>query len=158
MSPRAAWRLEALGFSQVYDYVPGKVDWLAHGLPSEGRLAAEPTAGDVARPDVPTCALDEELADVRVRVREAGWDTCVVVNEHDVVLGRLGRSALTSDVRGRVEDVMSEGPSTVRPHKPLREIAQRLRDRGLSTALVTTADGRLVGVLRLEEAERHVTQ
>ena len=32
MSPRAAWRLESLGFSHVYDYVAGKIDWLAAGL------------------------------------------------------------------------------------------------------------------------------
>ena len=32
MSPRAACRLAALGFEQVYDYMPSKVDWLARGL------------------------------------------------------------------------------------------------------------------------------
>jgi hypothetical protein len=35
MSPRAACRLELLGFTQVYDNVAGKADWLAHGLPTE---------------------------------------------------------------------------------------------------------------------------
>ncbi len=39
MSPRAAWRLESLGFTRVYDYVAGKVDWFAAGFPREGRLA-----------------------------------------------------------------------------------------------------------------------
>jgi hypothetical protein len=33
MSPRAAWRLEGLGFERVYDYVPGESDWFASGLP-----------------------------------------------------------------------------------------------------------------------------
>ena len=33
MSPRSAWRLEGLGFERVYDYVPGKADWFASGLP-----------------------------------------------------------------------------------------------------------------------------
>jgi len=32
MSPRAATRLEQLGFD-VYDYALSKVDWMAHGLP-----------------------------------------------------------------------------------------------------------------------------
>ena len=27
MSPRAAWRLDSLGFQQVYDYVAGEADW-----------------------------------------------------------------------------------------------------------------------------------
>lgn len=153
MSARAAWRLEALGFTAVYDYVPGKADWLAQDLPSEGTLAGEPTAGDVARRDVPTCTLDERLADVQRRAGEAGWDTCIVVNAENVVLGRLGRKALASASDARVEEVMAEGPATIRPHVPLATIAQRLRDRGLATALVTASDGRLIGLLRLEDAE-----
>src|SRR6516162_4380923 len=36
MSPRAAWWLEAAGFSPVYDYVAGKADWLAADLPFQG--------------------------------------------------------------------------------------------------------------------------
>jgi rhodanese-related sulfurtransferase len=36
MSPRAAARLATLGFTRVYDYAEGKVDWLAHGLPGRG--------------------------------------------------------------------------------------------------------------------------
>jgi rhodanese-related sulfurtransferase len=39
MSPRAVWRLEAMGFSRVYDYAVGKVDWMAAGLPTEGTNA-----------------------------------------------------------------------------------------------------------------------
>jgi hypothetical protein len=31
MSSRAASRLEALGFGQVYDYVAGKADWGSFG-------------------------------------------------------------------------------------------------------------------------------
>jgi hypothetical protein len=35
----AAWRLESLGFAQVYRYTPGKADWLANELPVEGQQA-----------------------------------------------------------------------------------------------------------------------
>jgi hypothetical protein len=49
MSPRAASRLEGLGFERVYDYVPGKADWFARGLPTERRLASVPTIGEAAR-------------------------------------------------------------------------------------------------------------
>jgi hypothetical protein len=38
MSPRAAWRFEVLGFDQVVDYLTGKVDWRAAGLPTSGRV------------------------------------------------------------------------------------------------------------------------
>jgi len=49
MSPRAAWRLESLGFGEVYNYIASKVDWLAFGLPGEGDEAATPRAGDIPR-------------------------------------------------------------------------------------------------------------
>jgi hypothetical protein len=62
MSPRAACRLEALGFSEVYDYVPGKVDWLARGLPREGEKAGETRAFELVVDDVVTCAPVNESA------------------------------------------------------------------------------------------------
>jgi hypothetical protein len=68
MSPRAACRLETLGFGAVYDYVAGKADWLAHGLPREGELAAEARALDIAAHDVITCPLDARVDDVRAQV------------------------------------------------------------------------------------------
>ncbi len=74
MSPRAAWRLEGLGFEKVYDYVPGKADWFASGLPKEGRLASVPTIGDAARRDVPTCAPAEKVENAWNRVQAVGWD------------------------------------------------------------------------------------
>lgn len=75
MSPRAAWRLEALGFSQVYDYVAGKVDWGAAGLPREGTAITEENMGEVADANVPTCRLEERLRDVQERARATDWDT-----------------------------------------------------------------------------------
>jgi Mg/Co/Ni transporter MgtE len=148
MSPRAAWRLDALGFEHVFDYAPGKADWAAAGLPIEGRAAGVPTAGSAADPDVPTCTLDDDLRQVRERVRRTSWDQCIVVNDERVVLGRLGRKALAADDERTVEDAMTEGPGTVRPDTPLDELLARLERRQLETALVTTSDGRLVGVVR----------
>jgi|SRR5215208_6910276 len=148
MSPRAAWRLEALGYEQIYDYVAGKADWGAAGLPREGAVAAEPTAGGAADRDVPTCSLGDDLTAVRVRVRMSGWDQCIVVNEQGIVLGRLRRRALAADDERTVEEAMTDGPSTVRPNVPLDELTRRLERRTLRTALVTTSDGRLVGVVR----------
>ena len=89
MSPRAAWRLESLGFGEVYDYDDGKLDWMAAGLPTEGANAQRPRAADVARKEVPTCGVKERLGEVTNRVREQGWDATVVVNEERVVLGLL---------------------------------------------------------------------
>jgi CBS domain-containing protein len=154
MSPRAAWRLEDLGFEKVYDYVPGKADWFASGLPKEGRLASLPTIGDSARRDVPTCAPAEKIGVVREGVRKAGWDACVVVNEERVVLGLLRKKELASDPEAPVEEVMRNGPATFRPNEPGRKMAERMQDRGATAVLVTTSDGKLVGLLYREGTER----
>jgi hypothetical protein len=100
---------------EVYDYVAGELDWLAAGLPTEGRNAELPRAGDVARPDAPTCRLDEPIGPVRERVRAAGWDACVVANDQRVVLGLLGAEELQRGQNEPVEQVMRPGPSTFRP-------------------------------------------
>lgn len=154
MSPRAAWRLETLGFARIYDYVAGKADWAAAGLPLEGTAAGRPTAGAVADPDVPTCALDDDLGEVRARMRRAAWETCIVVNAERIVLGRLGRTALAEDGPGTVETAMTTGPSTVRPSKPLADLIAQMDRSGWSTALVTTSEGMLVGLVRRDATER----
>jgi hypothetical protein len=91
MSPRAACRLESLGFQEVYDYAAGEADWFAYGLPMEGTNASIPHAGDLARRDVPTCRLDDDLRDVVRRLRASDWDACPVTNDERVVLGLLRR-------------------------------------------------------------------
>src|SRR5712691_5982171 len=105
MSPRAAWRLESIGFTKVCDYVAGKADWGSFGLPLDGTKG--PRAGEHVRADVPTCRLEERLQDVRRRVTAAGWDTCIVVDASAVVLGRLGRNALARDEEITVEAAMA---------------------------------------------------
>jgi CBS domain-containing protein len=153
MSPRAAWRLEGLGFEKVYDYMPGKADWFASGLPKEGKLANIPTIGETARRNVPTCGLRDRVGDVRERARKAGWDRCVVVSEGRVVLGLLREGELSSDPESAVETVMRAGPTTFRPHEPVEKLAERMRKRGASSILVTTPDGRLVGLLYRTDAQ-----
>ena len=154
MSPRAAWRLEGLGFERVYDYVPGKADWFASGLPREGRLASVPTIGEAARRDVPTCAPAEKVGAVRERLRKAGWDRCVVVNKDRVVLGLLRERELSSDPKSPVEEAMRNGPATFRPNEPVGKMAKRMHARGATAVLVTTSDGRLVGLLHRKDVEQ----
>ncbi|HEV2458806.1 MAG TPA: CBS domain-containing protein [Ktedonobacterales bacterium] len=154
MSPRAAWRLESLGFAEVYGYAAGKADWLAWGLPREGRTAQVPTVGEVARRDVPTCGLADRVGDVKARAQAAGLDVCVVVNERRVVLGLLRSQELeASDPEAPAEQVMRAGPTTYRPNVPAREAAARMRAREVDVLTVTTPDGVLVGLLRREDAE-----
>jgi CBS domain-containing protein len=142
-----------MGFPKVHDYVAGKKSWGSYGLPREGASVPERTAGDVTHREVPTCTLDDRLADVREAVQAAGWDTCVVLNEQRVVLGRLGRKAVASGGDETVEKAMSPGPSTVRPSIGTDALLDRMRSRNLTSYLVTTPDGRLVGLVRRGDLE-----
>ena len=152
MSPRAAWRLESLGFREVYDYVAGKLDWMAAGLPTEGTNAQHPRAGDVARKDVPTAQLDERLGDVRERVRAKGWEAVVVITSERVVLGLLRSKELEKDPDLRMEQAMRPGPSTFRPYVSIKEMAENMTKHMLESSPITTSDGRLVGLLLQKDA------
>jgi predicted transcriptional regulator len=85
-----------------------------------------------------------------------------VVDVQGVVLGRLGPKALgadaetTAELGADVESVMDPGPSTIRPDTSLESIVERLKKRDRTSALITSSDGRLVGVLRREEAEQRL--
>lgn len=144
MSPRAAARLEQLGFGAVYDYVGSKMDWMGAGLPWEGTQADGPTLGGLADPQVATCRLDDTVG--AVRAPGGGPPLCLVVDERRVVLGLVPAEALELDPARPVADVMQEGPSTYRPHVPAAEMAERLARHPQAYLVVTTLDGRLVGV------------
>jgi CBS domain-containing protein len=135
----------------VYDYVAGKLDWVAAGLPTEGTNATRPRARDVARRDVPTCRPEEPMRAVRARVAAARWDACVVVNDERVVLGLLRAAELRRDDEERVDRVMRPGPSTFRPHVPIDDITKFMATHDLPNCPITTSDGRLVGLLRRED-------
>src|SRR5579864_4336251 len=152
MAPRAAARLEAMGFRDVHEYKAGKLDWLAAGLPTEGENSQKPRASIAARKDVPTCGPGERLGDVRARSVAAGWDAAVVVDESDVVLGLLRAQELARGDDLQVADAMRPGPSTFRPYVPIKEMADYMTEHDLESSPVTTSDGKLVGLLLRSEA------
>jgi rhodanese-related sulfurtransferase len=138
MSPRAAALLDLLGFERVYDYAPSKVDYLARGLPREGEKAGERRAVDALRDEVVRFAPGDSAEDARGRIDASPFGFGLVVDENGVVLGRLRRSALERSEDGAVEQVMEVGPSTVRAHVPAEDLRERLEQRELSCAIVTT--------------------
>jgi CBS domain-containing protein len=141
-------RLETLGFEIVCDYVAGKQDWLAFGLPVEGRLSLVPTIGRLSHRDVPLCYPSEKIRDIQRRLNINEWDTCVVVSAASVVLGLLHKTSCQSaDPDMPVEQLMEHGPSTFRPHVKTEEMATHMDKNNLNTTLVTTPDGKLVGLL-----------
>jgi CBS domain-containing protein len=150
MSPRAAWRLNQLGFEQVYDYSAGKIDWIAAAWPTEGPGPAEPRVLTATDPNVPTCGLDEMLGAVRRRL-EPAIATCVVINDHRIVAGRVDHlDTVDPEDQRLVSEVMRPGPTTIRPSDNLDEVRGRMRARHVQQLLVTTPDGELLGLLHPE--------
>jgi CBS domain-containing protein len=156
VSPRAASRLESLGFPRVYDYAAGKADWGSYGLPLEGEADSSTRVSSIATAEAPTCRLDESVAEVAARLPES-WDICVVTNDRQVVLGLLGRSALRTASKTTVESAMTPGPSTIRPSARVEAIRERMRAQSLTQIIVTRPDGTLFGVVRREDIEAGAT-
>ncbi|NGO08886.1 CBS domain-containing protein [Streptomyces sp. HC44] len=154
MSPRAAVQLERLGFRRVYDYVPGKADWLAAGMPREGTSAHRTRAADAADPDAPTCTADEPVHDVLAALDGAGRRVGVVVGDDQVVVGLLAHEDAASHIDGLVEDAMRPGPTTVRADQPLGPLKERMEDSGAVALPVTDPEGRLIGLLEREHIDR----
>ena len=140
-----------MGFQDVYDYMPGKADWLARGLPREGATASEPRAVDFVCKDVVTCRLGDRTGAVRERVERSPFGFAFVVAEGDVLLGRLRKAALEGDPGASAEDVMEPGPTTMRADTPPARLRERLERQGLTTAVISDPEGRLLGIVRRDE-------
>ncbi|MDN5747085.1 MAG: CBS domain-containing protein [Pseudonocardia sp.] len=148
MSPRAACRLATLGFTQVFDYVPGKVDWLARNQPVEGTDAGTRAIGRYLRQEVSTARPEETISQVRARVARSAHRFALVTTADGTLLGRLRAAVLDdADPFRAVGEVMEAGPSTLRPNEPAAAIKSRLVDRGLTYAIVADPDGRLLGTV-----------
>jgi CBS domain-containing protein len=65
----------------------------------------------------------------------------------------LAGKALASDADSSAEKAMGPGPSTVRPSIGTDALLERIRRRNLTSFLVTTPDGRLVGLVRRDDLE-----
>jgi CBS domain-containing protein len=94
------------------------------------------------------CAPGDSIEEARARIEASPFGFGLVVDENGVLLGRLRRSALEQSEDGTVEQLMEVGPSTVRADVRAEELRERLEERELSSAIVTTPDGVLLGVVR----------
>ena len=56
------------------------------------------------------------------------------------------------------EQAMESGPITFRPHVRRDEMVTYLKKKNLDSTLITTSDGKLVGVLRRKDLERGKSQ
>lgn len=144
-----------MGFKEVYDFVESKVEWIVHGLPLEGKGPHYPLAGEVVSNDVLGVLPNVSAREVLDQMKEEGRDFTVVVNDENVILGRVrARKLQPSDER--VFEVMTPGPTTVRTVEPLEALVERMTKAGVKTMLVSDKHGHLLGVVDRDEAERFI--
>jgi CBS domain-containing protein len=146
-----------MGFHDVYDFVGGKAEWIAGGSPTEGEGPHYPLVGEVARRDlVLECPLGSRVRDSRESLADSGQNYCVVLNDHDILMGRLRKRHLAGGDEAVVESVMETGPTTVRPTESAAALLKRMQARDVPAVLVTTAKGRFVGIARRRDLENLV--
>jgi CBS domain-containing protein len=136
--------------------VTGKVDWLAHNLPVEGDKADAPIAARAMRDDAVICRPTERVADVRASIERSPYPFALVTSENGTLLGRAPLSALDADSDRPVWDVAAPGPKTFRPHVSAEKVVGVLADKDLRWAIITTPEGRVLGVASREDLERIV--
>ena len=149
MSPRAAWRLEAAGFSPVHDYVAGKADWLAADFPFEGTAEL---AGLFTRRGVATVGEHTPIAAALRLLDAQGFGPVLVLNQADVVMGAAYRHLLESAAaEAEMRTVMRFGVSTVRPSEDAAALAHRMGHSEETRVVVTRSDGTLAGLFFAED-------
>jgi CBS domain-containing protein len=134
--------------------VPGKVDWLAHSLPVEGERTEAPIAGRAMRDDVVRCRPTDRVGDVRESIARSAYPFALVTSEDGTLLGRAPSSALDGPSERPVWDVAEPGPKTFRPHVAAQKVAETLAGKDLRWAILTTPEGRVLGVASREDLER----
>ena len=133
----------------MYDYVDGKVDWMAFGLPVEGDDG--PFLGEGVA-TVPTCDVAGNVTDARQLLDRSGDDAVVLVSPGGLAVGEVDRAALEGQADDvALLDVLHPVPSTVRPSVTVSSVAEA----GGGAPLVTTSDGRLLGRTSVEATGDH---
>jgi rhodanese-related sulfurtransferase/CBS domain-containing protein len=150
VSARAAWRLESMGFQEVYRYTAGKADWLSAGFDTEGIQARKPRLKQILKRAVLTCAPKDRVGVIKNR-RPQPTDVCVVVNDRGVVLGMIEGEAWDQDPLKTAAEVMNPAPRTFRPDSDPTDVMKDMKKEDIENALVTTSDGELLGFIRREK-------
>lgn len=130
----------------MYDYLAGKLDWLAYGLPVERSDPVALTILDQLYRNVPTARITETVGEFRSRLKDRGKFPIPVVNDQNILLGLIDTPFKDIDPTTPISELMNPGPMTVRPFVTIASAEDRLTKQHLEAALVTSSDGKLMGI------------
>jgi predicted transcriptional regulator len=148
LSPRAAARLETFGFDRVHDYAPGKMDWLAYGLPVEKKTHGIALVAERLQREFPIARLGDSRADWRWRTEQSGFTVIPVLTENGVLIGLLEHLHTLADADLPVENVMNPAPVTLRPSASVENAIKQLDRLDADELPVTSSDGKLLGIFK----------
>jgi CBS domain-containing protein len=120
-------------------------------MPVEGDRRDLPTVGRVIRDDAVLCRPTDRIVDVRESIDRSLYPFALVTSDNGTLLGRAPSSALNPASERPVWGVAEPGPKTFRPHASAENVGAVLADKGLRWAIVTTPEGRVLGVASRED-------
>ncbi|MCC7008482.1 MAG: CBS domain-containing protein [Acidobacteria bacterium] len=121
------------------------------------------TVGEICTSFVVTARPDEIVAEAARRMRNEHVGDVVVVDgegrpigmltDRDIVVSAVAQSSDKLDVL-LIGDVMSQPPVTARATETVDEALKKMRARGIRRLPVVSADGRLEGLVSLDDVLR----
>ena len=106
------------------------------------------------RDDAARCRPTDRVSDVRELIERSPYPFALVTSEDGTLLGRAPASALDPASDRPVWDVAEPGPKTFRPHASTENVSGVLAEKDLRWAIITTPEGRLLGVASREDLDR----
>lgn len=107
---------------------------------------------------MPTCGVTRTVAEVRPLLEGSDLGFVLVADDEGLVLGKVLREDLDVADDTPVAEVMLEGPTSVRASQDLEDLLERMGDAETESVILTSKEGRLLGVLVRDEAERWLSE
>ena len=106
------------------------------------------------RDDVVRCAPADRAAAVLESIQHSPYPFALVTSAGGTVLGRVRASMLDPGSEETVWEIAEPGPKTFRPHHAAENVARQLAEKDLRWAILTTPEGRLLGIASRDDLER----
>ena len=133
--------------------VAGEVGYLPQNVTLDTALRVDEALGIAATRAALHAIEAGDVAEEHFAAVGDDWDVAVVVDDDHIVLGVVRPELAGTAPDTPVATVMQPAAPTVRPSIPIRELAESMDKNGERYLLVTTHDGKLLGLVRREELD-----